>query len=261
MQKTTTTTARVAIKTVQTLSGPTSPEDNALKGISTLFDTRAMSEHFSNWLSPVLGPLTICEIDYVRYKPETNCLISYKLAFTSTDGSVIEERCYAKLLTHSDYTDACNKLSAKRWESPDSATPTHLLEQEKAILYRFPNDTALKGLRTLTTPKRLQRILYQHLADYPKDAWRISDSKLNLTVASYKPERRAVLHIATKATNRSTLEKRPLSIYVRFYSDERGQSQIELLKALQTEHNSSDSLLTPQPICYIPEDRALLAYS
>ncbi len=261
MQKTSTTTARVATKTVQTLSGARPPADNALKGITTLFDTRAMSERFSNWLSPALGALASCEIEYVRYKPQTNCLICYILTFTTASNDTIEERSYAKLFTHSDYADACHKLSAKRWESHDSAAPTYLLEQEKAILYRFPNDTALKGLRTLTTPKRLQRILYQNLADYPKVTWRISDSKLNLTVASYKPERRAVLHIATKATNRSTAEKRPLSIYIRFYSDERGQTQIDCLKTLQTEHNSSDSLLTPQPICYLPEDRALLAYS
>ncbi len=233
------------------------PQDDVLPRMKHLFDTDSMLERFSLWLRDSSEAVVSCGVDYVRYKPHTNCIVGYKLDCVSADGHSSEIHCYAKALNNSEYQSASLKSASKKWVVTDDTPGVLLAPEYDAILYRFPNDALLGGLRALNSPKRIQRVLYLQLSDFPEEEWRISDRKLRVEVVSYKPERRAVLRIRTKATHRQSGDRRALTLYARFYTDERGAQLYQQLQKLRSEHKQAGKLLTPEPICYLPESRAM----
>ncbi len=234
------------------------PHDDILNGMKHLFDTKSMLEHMSLWLEDSVEYTVSCLVNYVRYKPRTNCIVAYKLQCVSADGSNITVLCYGKTFTDSEYDSASSKSKSKKWGTTDKTPGVYLIPEYSAILYRFPNDAILDGLRDFNSPKKIQRALYRHLSEFPEENWRISDRKLRVDAVSYKPERRAVLRIRSKVTHRESAERRPLTIYARFYTDERGEKIYLQVRELQGEHGHAAKLLTPDAICYLPESRALL---
>jgi len=132
-----------------------------------------------------------------------------------------------------------------------------ILAEHNAILYLFPNDPAIDGLRIIENPKKVQRILYQHYGKYPEKKWRISDRKLKFTIMRYKPERRAVIRFDAKAVNLQDNSKEMLSVFARIYADDSGRKVFDTHKSLYQFSLNNERFNIPQPIVYLP-DRGIL---
>lgn len=238
------------------------PEDNRLPGLITMLNAGEVHQILKEKLTDIAGAIIGCEISYIRYKPLTNCIIAYSLKYKSADSDEAREiLCYAKLHIDPDFKNAVEKIMSHRWMETKPFPATLVLTDYNAIIYFFPNDGIIDGLRLLSNPKKIQRILYENYDEYPEKEWRISDRKLKLTTVRYKPERRAVLKCRTKTVNRQTGQRFPLEFYIRIYADERGADVYEIQKALYESSRGKNDLVIPKPIAYLSDRRALLMES
>jgi len=231
------------------------PVDRRVPGMARLLDPQTVAA--LPQLTALWGDRFGCQITYVRYKPDTNCLIAYAIQKPDVTDSQ-PSLCYAKCFPESEYESAVAKLEQHRWvETRDfpSAIP---LPDLSAVIYLFPNDSHLDGLRILATPKKIQRALYAHDLDYPEDTWRISDRRLRVTPVRYKPERRAVLKLNTRAVHRQTGEKRPLEAYMSIFTDDRGRAIYRTMSELHTHVQLLSQVTTPRPYAFIEDRGAIL---
>ena len=132
------------------------------------------------------------------------------------------------------------------------------LPENRAILFLFPNDFVIEGLRILSDPKKVQRILYEHFEKYPEKDWRISDRLLRLTTVRYKPERRVVLHCKTRVFNRRTREGNKIRAYFRLYGDDHGAFVFSLQKDLYMLAKKNRMFKIARPIAYLSDRRLLI---
>jgi len=235
------------------------PRDKMLPGLSAMLDSKAVMDLLKERLGDALGEIERCEISYIRYKPVTSCIIAYALQCSREifKGST-QFLLYAKIYIDGDYQNAVEKSRVHRWTEILDMDPVIILPDYRAILYLFPNDLIIEGLRVLSNPKKIQRILYKHYDRYPEEEWRISDRKLRLKVVRYKPERRVVLRSTTRAIHRRTNVRENVSVYIRLYGDDRGADVYTLQENLYRIAGQDGPYRIARPITYLGERRLLI---
>lgn len=208
------------------------PDGFDVAGLAGLADTEAMRERINLYLPGDSTHFQSCRITNLRQKTPSCCTICYELA-REIDGEQSTTFVYARAFSPSEFADACRRARQSRWaESPDRLTVTPVNDL-CAILYWFPNDERLDGLRRIVVAKKLQRILYGGFAEYPPDIWRVSDRSIRLKVLRYKPERRAVLHCRFRAVRKDDTERHERFVYLGLYEHERLISLTQSLQRVQ----------------------------
>ncbi|MCA9840231.1 MAG: aminoglycoside phosphotransferase family protein [Trueperaceae bacterium] len=153
--------------------------DTELPGLGLLLDAEVMLAHFQKAF-PERGYSDL-QILYVRYKPQTSCLVRLEL---ETSGGL--EQAYASAYQ----TDNHDKFS-KAELAPEQLCK--VLRAEGLVLQRFPYDRNLKHLAELLDPLMRSGLLKKALGQA------MGDSQLKPLV--YKPERRFVAKLETKSTS------------------------------------------------------------
>lgn len=235
------------------------PDDARLPGLALLLRPGRFLELLGSRDCGQVSKASRAEITYLRYKPGTNCLVAYEITYRGSSGNG-SEKCllYAKLYTSRDFANALEKANHTQWIELPGRPPMLPLSDEQAIIYFYPNDCLIDGLRILAEPKKLQRLLYEHDPRFPAADWRISDRQIRLTTVRYKPERRAVVRIRVKAKNRTSGDKRRVAVYARIYADDRGEPAFALQRRLHDFAASSNRVIVPTPIVYVAERRLML---
>jgi hypothetical protein len=235
------------------------PPDENLPGLSAMVDGDIIKAALSESFEKAGLSIKSCKISYIRYKPRTNCIIVYRVKFDGgTTFKLAEIPVYVKLLTGRDYKIAEGKARLHRWVNPEGIGTYLLFPEHQAILYCFPNDPVIDGLRVLEHPKKIQRILYRHHEEFPEDKWRISNKQLRISIMRYKPERRAVMLFRTKAYSHDHSRKKKIRVYARIYGDNRGGRIFDLQNRLYQLSKNEDRLRVPEPIAYLADRRILL---
>ncbi len=234
------------------------PADPALVGLAALLDAGGMGEFAGEMLLPAGSIVHECQSLYVRYKPGTNCIAAYQLRYTDPDGAEAGLRFHGKCFGAADHAATVAKLDAKRWIEVAGVRPFADLADQHTVLFSFPNDPGLDGLRLLSHPKKIQRALYDHEILLPADAWRISDRRLRLTTIRHKPEKRAVTRVDTRAVHRDSGRKREVRVYLRTYQDDRGASMRAFMQRLADLTVDSSEIEVPRPIAYLADRKTLM---
>ncbi len=231
------------------------PQDEALAGLPLLFDLEAVRERLNSEGASVEGG----QVFYLRYKPKTSCIAAYE--FERLDPATGERKpavYYGKGMTTNAYLMAATKAENHRWIEVAPGYPIMRFDEARALLYTFPNDAVLDGLRILEEPKKLQRFLYEHFSSYPSDKWRLSDKRLATELVRYKPERRAVFRSRTKAVHRESEEKEKVEVYWRVYGENQGAEVFRRMEFLKGNLSEKAILTVPVPFGYEPERQILL---
>lgn len=235
------------------------PVDEQLPGLSALLDAEWVRALLGRRLKGIPGKIESCRVSYIRYKPATSCIIAYTLQCTrEIFGRSSQYLLYAKIYSEADFKIAYEKSRSHRWVNLLGTDPVIPLPEKRAIFFLFPNDFVIEGLRVLSDPKKVQRILYEHFEKYPEKDWRISDRLLRLATVRYKPERRVVLHCKTRVFNRTTEESDKIRVYFRLYGDDHGASVFSIQKNLYGLARKNRMFKIARPIAYLPERRLLI---
>lgn len=235
------------------------PADNRLPGLTTSLDAGIMGSILGDHFKKTGRELSDCRISYIRYKPRTNCIIAYQLRFNDLlpfGGK--ELPVYMKLFTAEEYETAAEKAGFHRWANFHETGEYRLLPDLQAIIYFFPNDTLIDGLRIVENNKKIQRILYQYYTKYSPDSWRISDRKLKFEIMRYKPERRAVIRFDTRAVRHTDGRKESLSVYARIYADDGGRRIYGLQKRLFRFSLEDRRYKIAEPLVYLPDRKIFM---
>ena len=167
-----------------------SPADSALAerdralapGLRLLLDEEAFAEALARRL-PAAGVVG-ARATYVRYKPNTNCLVAYRVRSGGGEFDV-----YAKALSPRDRA----KLTAAGGKGDADCprgTARLVLEDESVAVHLFPADAKLKWLPRLTPGDERAKFLRKLMPGRP-DLWGGRVEALR-----YKPERRFVGRVA-----------------------------------------------------------------
>lgn len=232
--------------------------DNKLPGLVELMDLSRVKEIISKSLHNHAIKICECKIEYLRYKPGTNCIIAYRLTYSVDIKDILEEILfYAKVYTGDDYINAAEKITSPRLISSPYFEPVIKLPGLSAILYFFPNDSVIEGLKIYSDSKKIQRLIYENYDKYPESKWRISNSQMRFKIKRYKPERRVVAKFITKAYRREDNTRERLRLYIRNYADDLGETSFKIQRDLYRLCLNVDGLSVPEPIMYIPDFKAL----
>jgi len=231
------------------------PQDEVLTGLPLLLDLEAVRERLNTEGASVEGG----QVFYLRYKPKTSCIAAYE--FDRLDAATGEKKpaiYYGKGMTTNAYLMAATKAENHRWVDVPAGPSVTRFDGACALLFAFPNDSILDGLRILEEPKKLQRFLYEHFSSYPSDEWRLSDKRLATELVRYKPERRAVFRSRTKAIHRESEEKEKVEVYWRVYGENQGVEVFRRMEFLRGNLSEKNILTVPVPFGYEPERQILL---
>lgn len=234
------------------------PTDIRLPGLSLLFDMPRVTEILMQNLIDSKLDILACEGKYLRYKPSTNCIVAYSAKCAGNKGEEpFDLMFYGKCYSSEDFPVATEKAKTHQWEKTQGFNPVIVLPDDNVIFYVFPNDCEMKELVTVTDARKIARMLYEINGFLPRKEWRISDKRLCLDVIRYKPEKRAVVRISSRAKSRSDQTKKPFTVYLRTYSDDRGRSVFHRMQDLNQALKSHPEVIAPHALFYIEDKRYL----
>lgn len=146
-----------------------------LPGLGLVLDPERMRARLASLL-PEAGVSAVRAV-YLRYKPRTSCLVSYRVA---TGGGELDVHATARARGGAEKLEKARARGARSNRDSD----LFVLEDCAVVVSVFPEDARLPGLRWLDSPERRQRLRRGVLGgDVPPGA---------LTRLRYKPERRWV---------------------------------------------------------------------
>ena len=170
--------------------------DTALPGLAAVLDPDVLVSKLEPHLRGREGEILSARPTYVRYKPGTNCLVSYRMRVA---GASEEIRLYAKVYG----ADAPAKLEKAR-ERPGVPGPLGpgrvALPDFGGVVSFFPNDDKLRTLSQLSGPES-RRSFFEELLPGRPELW---DGELR--TLRYKPERRYVARLSNGGLSEATSE-------------------------------------------------------
>lgn len=163
--------------------------DRALPGLGTLLEPERLLDALKTvWPEHVLSDP---QLTYLRYKPETNCLVAYALTI---DG----ERRLVHATAHR--ADRPEKLSNARKKFRGESTLEPVVLPQSIAVRIFPTDRKLPGLKKLNDAAARRKLLQKALPEHP-ELW-----GAGLEVLRYKPERRLVARLHAPDGSRALLK-------------------------------------------------------
>ncbi len=196
-------------------------------------------------LRPLAPPLAALEWVYARWKPRTSVTCAYALRFE--DG--LEALAVAKR-----YADGKERELAER--VPRRPPPAHerLLERvvlvpERLLLWSFPADRVLEGLRSFFDARLLARLIEESGLAPPRSVRR---RRIERTLLRYKPERRCVARVDLRLREAAPEE---LRLAARIHPRE---AALPLLRARELFERSGGAELAPRCLAADPAAGILL---
>ena len=219
------------------------PPDRALPTLPTALSAAAMEEILESRLGSEVV-LRACVPCYVRYKPQTNCIVQYRLTLEDAETGRIQETTAHLTLyaggraeriwsrkTLQELAAAAESIDAQ----PRLARAAHLPELD-AVLQIAPVDAAIPALVFATSASGRRRVLEDVLGQVEADAGGVE-------LLRYKPARKALLRY--DAGDRA--------LYAKLYARERGELLLRAGRALV----AAGVPMAP-PLAYLPSLRMLV---
>jgi hypothetical protein len=182
------------------------------------------------------------EPEYVRLKPGIGALVAYRLSGRGPGGEHVELPGYVRGLSPPRAAALARKWSRMRPTETPLGPGVRLLEDGRSVLFLFPNDARLRGLRFVADIDKLKRILGE-LPELRARGLRARGRRSSLTPIRYKPERRLIAHADLRVTGGERGER--LDVFLRFFPDARGARIARSVKALRDQAGVD---LLPRPL-------------
>ena len=128
---------------------------------------------------------------YIRLKPEVGALVAVEIEALTSSGEQGSYKGYVRTHPGSRAAALAHKWTMKRTASSRLGEGVRLLATQQSVLFLFPNDASLRGLRQTTDVDKLKRTLSE-LRELRSGGYRVRGRHSHLDIVRYKPERRLV---------------------------------------------------------------------
>lgn len=233
------------------------PHDRALPQLATILDGEAMAALFNNVLSAAQQQreyqVLACEIERIKYKPEQNILISYRLEIAEVaSGRKVEQRFCARVYPLGRSESRFRRAQTQPLVQAQAGPPLLHLPEVGMVLWGFPNDRKLLGLPKLMDAAYLEHeVLPAVVAAHWGEEWRIHSLRNELV--HYAPEYIATVRTQLQLVQPQTGEEQVVTLFGKLYEDEQGAETDRLMRALwASEARRAADLIIAQPLGYHP---------
>ncbi len=229
----------------------------SLPGLAVALDPAEMAQRFTErlWAEPATArraPITACTVAHVRLRPlKQRCVIGYRVTLASANDAPpvhlhFAARVYGPGMSQPAFDKAAGQLQAP---APSSA-PLFRLPELDMVVWAFPNDCKLSGLRRLGGIDGLHATLRQHLADDPATA---APAKAAATGGIGAPRRDRVELVHYVPEHGCTLRLGE-SIYAKCHADGASPDAYATLQRLwNSDERRTGALRMPEPLLHLPE--------
>jgi aminoglycoside phosphotransferase len=227
------------------------PFDNTLNHLHTSLDAEKMKAVFQQQLyADKSQTILTCTIERIKYKPQKNCYVSYRLTIRNNHLKKIFEqllcaRFYARDGSKSRFLKECNKVVA-------ADTLLHIPELD-CVTWVFPNDRKLAYLAQVTDPEFLNREVAPLLIAHYDDAdWSLVH--FQATMIRYVPEQSCSVRAELAIQHNRSERCHNFVVYGKTSYNRSGQKVLQLMRQLwETPACREQQLNIPQPLLYLPQ--------
>lgn len=169
--------------------------------------------------------------DYIRLKPGAGALVGFQLAGTDAAGRSCTLPGYARTHPGDRAAEIARKWRSLRPTDTPLGSGITLLPGGRSVLFLFPNDARLRGLRFVAGMEKLKRELTP-LAVLGGRGLRVRGRRSHLEPVRYKPERRYIARARLALIHDPTGRKEDLDVFIREFPDSRGARVAAVAAAL-----------------------------
>jgi aminoglycoside phosphotransferase (APT) family kinase protein len=247
--------------------------DPALPRLAAALDPAGMARRFAEGFADrARGPapcVLACEVEEVYYRPGRHCGILYRLQLNGGDAPVRDEWLYARMLPREllreRYEKALGVVVAAGASAlvRSSLDPVSLWDEPGMIVWTFPNDPKLPGLRAVADPARARGRLVRER------------SRLGLTAAAgrgraghgeppefervkYMPTKRCVLRYQVANGHANGGAPAPFVFFAKAYPTGGSEAPFRLQRlALERLAAAHATVEIAEPLVHLPEESAI----
>lgn len=180
----------------------------------------------------------------VRLKPGGEALVAFTFRGRDRDGKPATLDGYVAVLGRARAAAVAGKWARLRPVAGPSGPGVRLLPGGGSVLFLFPNDRQLRGLRFVAGIDKVKRTL-AGLPAIAEGGWRVRGRRSVLTTVRYKPERRFIARARLELKNDGSGAAASLPAFLRFYADDRGRRIDALARALREQGLGAE---VPEPL-------------
>lgn len=219
------------------------PVDQVLPALPRLFDTVGMLASLQSPLDGT-GQELDCEIERVKYRPNRNCVVAYRLTGASTEATRIAVCMYGR-------AEVQERLAKATGIDPGA----RLLPELDAVVWRFPFDRKLPSLPLLADVVRARKLWLDALtgACWPHRSLGQVDSH----VVSFFPEHGATIRFELTLVRRGQANTQKVLFGKTRYDDD-GAHAFKVMRALRSEASERGmAAYCARPLQYDAQRRVL----
>ena len=205
------------------------PHDPALPQLATALDARAMARIFGAALD---GPqLLTCEIDRIKYRPQRNCSVSYRLQLRDAQRGDFEQRIAARFCSGGDAARRLHQASQRTWVASAAGPALQYAAELDMLAFWLPNDAKLEALRLLCDDAELRRrCLGEVVAALSGGRGRLVDHAT--TLVQVVPELRACARVELRVQHAPGTAVRTHTLYAKASLERPGATTHAVMQAL-----------------------------
>ena len=240
----------------ETVSCHEIPPDALLPQLAVILDQAAMKDRLQAQMFESVQErerfvIRSCEIDRVRYKPESSCMVTYRLEIEDTTTrktgeQVLCGRAYPRGLSLSQW----DKGRMRPLVQPQFGSPLLYLPDLELVLWSFPNDRKMDTLPTLADPGRfMSAILPKILASHLGEEWTLTGA--TRTLVHYVGEHTCTVRIDTTVAHQGDHRRQTITLFEKTYYNGDGEETFLVMHQLwQSEARRSGQLVIAMPVWY-----------
>jgi len=248
--------------------------DPVLPRLAAALDPAAMARRFAKGFAErARGPaprVGACEVEEVYHRSGRHCGILYRLRLEGAHGAEHDEWLYARMLpgelVRERYAKALDGVVAAGASALVSTAldPVSLWEDLDVIVWAFPNDPKLPGLRAMADAARVRGQLERQrggtgrAADGNGDGPGDGDESLVIERVKYMPTKRCVLRYRLAPEPGSEGPRPPAVYYAKAYPVGASAAPFQLQRAVRERLSESGAAVEiAEPLVHIPEESVI----
>jgi hypothetical protein len=239
------------------------PTDALLPQLPVVLDPDAMKTRLGEQIFESVQErerflIRTCEIDRVRYKPESSCMVTYRLEIEDrATGEIGEQVLSGRAYPNGQAQPQWEKASCLTMAQPRFGPPLLNLPDLDMVLWSFPNDRKIKTLPSAVEFERFTSVVLPELvAAHLEQGWQISGTTSQ--IMHYVGEHTCTVKISVSLSHPVNSASETLTLFGKTYYNDEGAETYRVMQQLwNSEARRRGQLALAKPLAYDRETKTL----